>query len=349
MDSEINNNDTVREEEVIASLPPTQEKKMSVRAYLYDATGTDREVMLDAQILADLHDRQLLWIDVSNFEESELRQVATILNLKAESVFTFLQAEHRPRLDNYGDYFQFNLNSIELTENKLKLVELDFVVRPNLVLTVHRQPVEFLNSFAQRVKGDSDLGQLDAQVFVAALLDWHVTSYFRLIEHIEAEVDKMDAYALRPRHSRDLLSELAKLRRRVAFVRRVLTPHREIYAAMARPDFQLAINSGSSTHLSLLNDRLERAIDGVENTRELLVGSFDMFTTQTALRTNDAMKVLTLVSALLLPATLIVSIMSLLIKSPVYPVGKPGFWIMLILIVLIGLTTFAVARKRRWI
>jgi magnesium transporter len=322
---------------------------MPVRAYLYDATGTDREVKLDAQILTDLHDQQLLWIDVSAFEESELRQVATVLALKAESVYTLLQTEHRPRLDNYGDYFQFNLNAIQEVEGQFKLAELDFVLRQNLILTVHRQPVVFLDSFDRRVKGDSVLGQLDAPVFLAALLDWHITSFFRLIELIEAQVDRMDVYALRPRRSRDLLSELARMRQRVAFVRRVLTPHREVYAAMARPDFQLASRTHSPTHFGMLNDRLERAIEGVENARELLVGSFDMFTTQTALRTNEVMKVLTLVSVVLLPATLIVSITGMLLKSPVYPVGKGGFWLMLLLIALIGLTTVIVAHRRRWI
>lgn len=322
---------------------------MPVRTYLYDATGTDSEVALDADLLTNLHDRQLLWIDVSNFETSELRQVAALLAFKAESVYTVLQTDRRPRIDNYGDYFQFNLDAIEVVENRLKVVVLDFVIKPNLVLTVHRQPVEFLTSFDQHVKGDTDLGHLDAQGFVAALLDGHLTSYFRLIEMIQSDVDKIDAHALRPRHSRDLLAELAQLRHRVAFIRRVLTPHREVYAAMVRPDFQRAADPNSVTPLHLLHDRLERAIEEVENTRELLVGSFDMFTTMTALRTNEVMKVLTLVSVVLLPATLLVSIMSLLIKAPVYPVGKSGFWLMLMLIVAIGVFAVIVARRRRWI
>jgi Mg2+ and Co2+ transporter CorA len=97
----------------------------------------------------------------------------------------------------------------------------------NLVLTVHRQPVPLLESFDRRLKGDSDLGELDARAFLATLLDSDITSYFRLIEELDAEVDRIDAHALRPRHDRDLLAEMAALRQRVAFVRRTLTPHWE--------------------------------------------------------------------------------------------------------------------------
>ena len=214
---------------------------------------------------------------------------------------------------------------------------------------MHRDSVDFLDSFDRRVKGDSDLGALDAPAFLAALLDWHVTSYFRIVEEFENAVDKLDRQAMRPRGSRDLLSELAKMRQRVAFVRRVLTPHREVYAALTRPDFQVVADSTSAQQFRILAGRLDRAIESVENARESLVGSFDMFTTQTTLRTNDVMKVLTLVSFVWFPASVIVGIAALLLKTPVDPVATPGFWIMLAAIASIGLATVAIARWKRWI
>ncbi|MCW3051890.1 MAG: magnesium transporter CorA, partial [Chthonomonadales bacterium] len=185
--------------------------------------------------------------------------------------------------------------------------------------------------------------------FLAGLLDWHVTSYFRLLEELELEVDKIDAHALRPRHSRNLLGELAKLRQRVAFVRRILTPHREVYAAMARPDFQAIANSSSSPHFRNLADRLDRAIEAMENARELLVGSFDIFTTQTTLRTNEIIKVLTIVSFIWFPASVIVGITGLLLKSPVHATTSPGFWIMMGTILFVAVSTVALARWKRWI
>lgn len=322
---------------------------MAIRAYLYDATATDREVTLTAQTATELHDKQLLWIDVAEFEEDELRVLASQLSLQRETLYTLLQTGRRPRLDHYSAYSQFNIQTIQQTNGKYILVEVDFIIGANLIVTVHRKPVSFLDSFDQRVKGDSDLGELDAPAFLAGLLDWHVTSYFRLLEELELEVDKIDAHALRPRHSRDLLAELAKVRQRVAFVRRVLTPHREVYAAMSRPDFQVIANSSSSPHFHNLADRLDRAIEAMENARELLVGSFDIFTTQTTLRTNEIIKVLTIVSFVWFPASVIVGIATLLLKTPVNPFASGGFWVMIGVILGIALSTIALARWKRWI
>ncbi|MCX6377868.1 MAG: hypothetical protein NT023_00095 [Armatimonadetes bacterium] len=97
-------------------------------------------------------------------------------------------------------------------------------------------------------------------------------------------MDKIDAQALRPSNSRDLLADLSKLRYRVAFVRRTLTPHREVYQAMARWDFHLISKSDSAAHFTLLQDSLERAIEAVENARELLIASIATVTLVVARR-----------------------------------------------------------------
>lgn len=322
---------------------------MPTRAYLYDATGTDEEVELTAELVGALHEKRLLWVDVSEFDDDELRRLGRLLELSRDTIYMLKQAGDRPRLDHYAKYSQFNLNTIQEVGGKYEVIEVDFIVRANLVVTLHRKPVSFLDSFDQRIKGDSALGELDAPGFLATLLDWHVTSFFRLVEALGAEVDRIDAHALKPRHTRNLLAELARLRQRVAFVRRVLTPHREIYAALARPDFQAVAASESAHHFQILVDRLERAIEAVENARDLLIGSFDMFTTQMSLRTNDVMKALTLASFIWFPASVIVGITSLLLATPVRPMSTPGFWVMVVSILIVAVVTVTVARWKRWI
>lgn len=322
---------------------------MPIRAYLYDATGPDRAVELTPDLVAGLNEKKLLWADVTDFGERELRRVASILDLTQDSLYSLLDLEHRPRLDNYGRYAQFNVSAIEGPEGRYKKADVGFVLGANIVVTIHRKPVAFLESFDHRVKGDTDLGELDAPGFLAALLDWHITGYFRLVEDLEKQVDSIDSHALRPRHSRDLLRELARLQQRVSVVRSILTPHREVYAAMARPDFLPVANSSSAAHFRNLSDRLDRAIEAVENARELLVGSFDMFTTQTTLRTNEVMKALTLASFIWFPSSVIVGIAALLLRAPVDPSNTPGFWAMLASIGVVGLVTLAIARYRGWI
>ena len=86
-----------------------------------------------------------------------------------------------------------------------------------------------------------------------------------------------------------------------------------------------------------LTDRLERAVEAVENLRDLLLGTFDIHMGRAAQDANDVMKVLTLLSAVLLPAVVLAGVMGMNFKLPFF--DEPGnFWI-----VVAAMVVFAVA------
>jgi magnesium transporter len=106
----------------------------------------------------------------------------------------------------------------------------------------------------------------------------------------------------------ELLSELVSVRHAVHRVRRTLAPHREVFARLAAPEFLKLASSDSSDRFRDVAQRLERAMDGADSVREMVMGSFELVTRQTAQRTNDIMKRLTLISAVLLPAVVLAGV-----------------------------------------
>lgn len=213
---------------------------------------------------------------------------------------------------------------------------------------MHDGPVDLLNDFDDRIRGDTHLGELDAPSFLAALLNGHITSYFRVADEIEGTIDRIDARALHPRSQGDLLEELVRVRQRIARVRRSITPHREVLAALSGPDMKMIAESDSSEHYQALVARLERAIETVENSRELLIGSFDIFMSRTAKRTNDTMKVLALASVILLPASVLAGIMGMNFKVDLFE-SADNFLFTLVGMGLIAVVVLVVARFRGWI
>ncbi len=319
---------------------------MPIKSRLFDVDATDLPIDVDASVVEGLSDRQLLWTDVEGEDDGELRGVAQLFSLERESIRNLLNPIGRPRLDVMGRYFEVNV--VALVDAGRRAVSLDLFAGPNWVVTAHRQPITFLEDFRARVEGDTDLGQIEASSFLAALLDWQIGTYFDSVDELEHQVDLLDDQALRYRDNRDLLKDLVRLRRRIAIVRRTLSPHREVFAALARPDFEVLAASRSGAHFRSLHDRLERAIAAVENARELLIGSFDVYMTQTAQRTNDVMRVLTIVNVILLPSAVLAGVMGMNFKLGFF--DEPSFfWVVIGVMVAIGLVTLVVARWRRWL
>lgn len=325
---------------------------MTVRAYLYDADGTDHEIDLTGG-LPPLNERQLLWIDVVGGERAEIEEVGAVVKLHRESVRTLLNPVGRPRLDQFGGYFQVNVVAIEPSEQggepSFRPVALDFFAGPNYVVTVHAAPLQFLDDFAGQAREDSELGALGSATFVAALLNWHLNSYFRVLEQLEGAVDALDEEVLLHPLDREFLEDLVELRRRVGRLRRLLAPHREVFSSLARPDFQGLADPEAAPQFRSLEDRFERALDAAENAREVVLGSFDLYMAGVGRKTNDAVQVLTIFTVALGIVGAAAGLMGTNFTVEFFKSGERGFWLMILSMTVLIVLVLWVARRRRWI
>ncbi len=226
---------------------------------------------------------------------------------------------------------------------------LDVVAAGNVVLTSHADPIPFLHDLDERIEADAPVGAIDAPAFVATALDAVVTSYFKSVDEIEDEVDRLDRRALSRPPGDDVLADLVALRRRISRLRRVLSDEREVFAAFRAADFGAVAPDEDNAAFRALADRFESALGSVEDSRDLLLGSFDIFMTRTAQRTNDVMKVLALATVLLLPGSLIAGLLGMNVTVPLSKDDPNSFWLVVGTIVALSAAVLVFARYRRWI
>jgi len=319
---------------------------VTVRALLYDANGTDREIDLAVEKRPDLDEDQLLWIDSDTRDAEELRRVAAALGLEPQALARLTDEGHRSRLLRLADRIVLSLGAVEPDDEEARRRDIDIVVGANHVLTVHDGPLSAVEAFRTEIEQEPDLGRLDAVGFTAGLLDSILAAYFRQIELIERDIDALDELAVQSRRDAGFLSTVLGLRRRIARLRRALVPNREALLPLERPDFEMRSDIGTVWPGML--QRLERAIDGVENARELLVGSFDLYLGRSSQRTNDVVKVLTLVSSMALPAVVLAGVMGMNFHPGFFD-NPTNFYVIVAAMVVLSLTIVVVARRRGWI
>ena len=255
----------------------------------------------------------------------------------------------KPTLQNFDAWFLVEVVAVECPA-KLQFEGrgLAIVCGRNFVVSLHRGTIEFIDELHAREHGESRIGTLRAESFTASLLDWHVDSYLHAVSELESEVDRLEVSVLSSNVYHECLPELARLRRGASRLRRMLAPHRHVFGSLARPDFRPGEDDGAEQEFRALEQRYERSMDAVENARELVVGSFELFTTRSAQRTNDTMRVLTFVTVLLGTLAVIAGAMGMNFKAPLFDTGAGGFWITVIAMVVISLVATILARWRKW-
>jgi magnesium transporter len=321
-----------------------------IEGRLFDGSGRDHDVAVTPAVVKGLGAKQTLWVDVSGPDQSVVDRLASLFGLRVESVRALRERNGHPHVAVFDDYLQLSVVAVQVEtgEDSVDAVDLGLIAGPNFVVTFHREPVAFLEAFREHLRGDTSIGLADGPAFLSALLDWLLTGYFQVVDGLELEADELDNRALHPRSEKDLLADLVRLRRRISAVRRRLAPHREVFAALTRPELAGLGDADDTVHFRALADRLERTIDSVDNARELILGSFDVHMTRTAQRTNDVMKVLTLATVVLLPGSVIAGVMGMNFRVGFFE-NPTFFWIVLVAMAVIAGATIAVARMKRWI
>lgn len=319
---------------------------MTLRAVLYDAKGEDRTVDLDADDLTRVPNDRLLWIDIDAREIGDLAKAAAAVGLESEGLRRLSSVDRHPRLLRLPERIVLTLGTVDPEDLEARRRELDIVVGANHVITVHDEPLATLDSFRKEIDQEEELGRLDAAAFTAGLIDTVIAAFFQQIEAIERDIDALDELAVRSRGGDAFLGDVLTLRRRIARLRRVLAPNREALLPLERPDFELRTDLGPIW--PGIVQRLERAIDGLENARELLVGSFDLYLGRASQRTNDVMKVLTLLSAIALPGVVVAGVMGMNFKASIFD-DPNNFFIVIGAMVAFSLAILGVARWRGWV
>ncbi len=326
---------------------------MEIEAYLYDADGTDREVDLDLDILDSLNDKHLLWVNVLQRNREVIEHIGTVLQLKNIPFKSIMNISERPRLEKFPDFYRFFIVSVEFDKNhNLSLIPIDFIVGKNFIITIHEGYVKYYKEFIEGEKGETHLGELDAESFVVSLLDLHIVTYFRALEKIEQSVDKMDNRILkRDLEDEEFLREIVKLRSDVSRLRRWFLPHRDVFYALSRPDFKPAAagNGEAVENFQLLNQHFETAADAIESSRDTVLSLFDLYTSKTSHRMNNTIKRLTFITLLVGSLGAIAGIWGMNFEVGYFKSAETGFWLTISAMGLLTVFLAALAKWLRWI
>jgi magnesium transporter len=328
-----------------------EKTKTEVAVYLYDAKGCDEEIKLGEVNLKKLDDKQLLWVNILKRDKETIEQVVSALEIENAPVKSILDSSERPKIDKFENFYRFFIVAVQSDDNgKLVRIPIDFLVGENYVVTIHDGEVEYFDEFRKREKGETQIGELDAESFIAALLDLHIVWYFRALEKLEYKVDRIDEKILkRDLNENEFLEEVFTLRRNASRLRRWFLPHRDVFYALSRSDFQQISQSDSFEQFRMLNQHFESAVDAIEHSRDTIISIFELYTTKNSYRMNYAMQRLTFITLTVGALGVIAGIFGMKFEVGFFKSAGNGFWLTLCAMAFLAIALTIVARFKRWV
>lgn len=304
-----------------------------------------------AELLPYQNTKTVTWVIIEGLADinliSDLGQAFEIHPLVLEDI---LNTHQRPKLDEYTDYLYMVLKRLEVAggEFLVKQEQISLLLFDNILFTFKEKRDDLFGPVIKRLQAEKGrLREQSTDYLAYIVLDTVVDGYFALQDSLDLFADDIEE-KLFQQPGPELLSRIQQVKRELIFVRKSLSPLREMLAALERSD---SILLSEKTHIYLRDvyDHAIRVIETVDSYRDLITGMLEIYLSSVSNRLNEIMKVLTVFSTIFIPLTFLTGIYGMNFQDMPelkWPWSYPILWVIFISIPVILLIYF---RKRKWL
>ena len=282
--------------------------RIHVLEYGVDA-AVEREVEDPAQLHPGERPERTLWVDVQGFADAaKLRAIARVFALHPLVLEDATNVPQRAKSEVHAhEHVLVARVPVSASDGSLEVPQACIILGRGWLITFQdRHRGLFAPVRDAILRGSGPIRQLGADYLAYALLDAVVDRYFPVVEALSSDLEDLESEVTQ-HPSPDLLARLQRVRRALAAVRRVGWPQREALGELAREPSPFVSNE-VRVYLRDVEQHVRQIIELADSSRELAGLVTEIYLTQLSHRTNEVMKVLTLVSSIFIPLTFVVGI-----------------------------------------
>jgi len=316
----VRNRRIVFRKDVVPGAPPGTVRAPSgaappkLEAFVFDGESLTEHHPLNASEAFGLcRPGAVLWLDVSGLGDAEIlegfRDEFGLPGLALEDVGSTGQ---RPKFEDYHGVLFVIARMIRCPERPLFKGHIEdeqvaFFIGENFVVTFQEQGGDSFDPVRDRLRrGRPSMRNGGPGYLFVALLDAIVDGYFPVIEVVS---ERLEALEVRVIHetSNLLLEEVYSVRREILALRRAFWPLRDVTNGLLR-DLHERIPEATRHNLRDVGDHVVQAVDVIETYRELAASLVDVHLSMVSQRTNEVVRVLTVVTTVFIPLSFLAGV-----------------------------------------
>lgn len=329
---------------------PDEPTPVVIRATTYWPDGVDeRESLAVDDVPALLTGERVVWIDVHGLgDERVLRKLGAIFDIHPLALEDVVNVPQRPKAEAYEHQHLVITRMVRAAEGYLDVEQVSLFIGSRYLLTIQERPGDVFDPVRVRIRAGKGLIRRSGPDYLAyALIDAVLDGYYPVLEELGDRLQSIEErilHEVRPSSQRSI----HRIRRDLLVLRRAVTPQREAIAALVREESPLV----SSTVRQYLRDCLDHAVqilDVIDTYRELASSLMDTHMSTMSQRSNDVMKVLTIMASIFIPLTFIAGLYGMnfdYLPELHYRWGYPA---LLGTMVLVALGMLVYFRRRGWL
>jgi magnesium transporter len=290
-----------------------------------------------------------LWVDMEAPGEEERRLLRDVFRFHELSVDDAVSSLQFPKIEAYPGYLYAVLHGIDAKPQQTQFAtrDVDFFLGRNYLVTVHGGDSRSISAIREVCGRHEHVLKEGPVSLMHRIIDRMVDNYRPVIEMVEDRIGRLEEQAFAGQER--LARQVMKLKREVSSMRRVLIPQRDAIGRLARREFPM-ISDEMAFRFRDVYDHLVRLTEEAILFQDRITGIFEVNLSSVSHRLNQVMKLLTVMSTIFLPLTVLTGMWGMNIPLPHFPGGEEVqfWWVSGIMVALIA-AMLAFFRRNKWI
>ncbi|MCB0322114.1 MAG: magnesium/cobalt transporter CorA [Bdellovibrionales bacterium] len=290
------------------------------------------------------------WINIDGLHDVRLiEQLGAHYGIHPLTLEDCLNTGQRPKLDEFDDYIyvvlrMFGAKGTVAPEGE----QISLILGRGFVISLQEYRGDVFNAVRERLtKKQGKIRRVGADYLFYALIDSIVDSYAVVIEEVAERIEALDTQVFE-RQSETTLDGIHRLKKQLLNLRRSIGPLREVTKTLERDESDL-VESAVQVYLEDVHDHVVAAVEQLDVYREMLKGILDTYLSLLTQRTNEVMKVLTVLAAIFIPLTFIAGVYGMNFHHMPELRWRYGYPAALTGMVLIAVSLLYYFRRRNWL
>lgn len=301
-----------------AAPPPAMHATLYGKEQLHE-----REISDVAEIPALIGKHPVVWVDVQGLGDIEIvRRLGEALGLHPLALEDVVNVHQRPKVDEYDDHL-FIACRMPGSDVGAGSEQVSLFLGENYVITFQERPGDCFDPVRRRIRrSGSQVRAAGADYLAYALVDAVTDAYFPLLERYGELVEELEQSVLSAGSRTPVIDRVHDMKRELLSVRRAVWPLRDMFSVLVREESPFV---GGKTRIYFRDcyDHTIQLMDVIETYREIVSGLVDIHLSSVTARTNEIMKVLTMMATIFIPLGFIASVYGMNFDPEVSPWNMP--------------------------
>lgn len=291
-----------------------------------------------------------LWVDVDYNDKSQQALLTDIFHFHPLAIEDSLNPNSRVKIEEYSGFLILIVRTIAFREETedpydIETVNLTCFLGPNFLVTVHGGQTHTVDATVALLERKPELAQAGPARLMHAIVDEAVNAYFPIIDQIDEFVDGLEDRIFTS-FDQTALRDIFNVKKLVLSLRRHLAPERDVFAVLTNRPSSL-LSADTQVYFRDIHDHILRINDALETYRELLSNVLDGYLTQVSNRLGSITKALSVVATVSIPFVVISGMWGMNFERIPLQGWPYGFWLMLVVQLVVGGLLLAVLRWRK--